>query len=100
MSEPIKVGDLAMVVFPSKCGHSCGMGRVFTVAAVTDVTPYECSECHSAGGWGAGVEEAGGKWYSMWRVKRIEPPKESLSEGDLAEQRRIHDAWQKDKQPS
>lgn len=70
----MRIGDMAMVIKPSACGHACGLGKVFTVTRVTDVAPYECAYCDRAGGWSAGVEDEQGNWYSMPRVMKIEPP--------------------------
>lgn len=102
MSEPIKVGDLVVMV-RACCSQraedrSGFFGKPFTVADIR--TPFVlCPNC----GWETTAPKAyaahnkGGVMVA-W-LKRIPPLSElegdSISEGDLAEQRRIHDTWAK-----
>ena len=74
MDKPISVGDLVMVVRPVNCGHSCGVGRAFIVRVITDCFSYQCGECSRGGGYSVGVEDEAKNWYSIGRVKRIDPP--------------------------
>lgn len=86
MSEPIKVGDLVMVVKPPPCGCTRTVGWIFTVQSFGRWTGY-CNSCKS--GYPISVmAESGIPWvlntyaFSLDRLKRIPP----LSELDDVKQ--------------
>ena len=84
MSEPIKVGDLVMVVRGNPCcGQSYSLGKIFCVAEIDTVYGSTCTFC------GAPVEYAlpaafrnvGDMTGSQLRkLKRIDPPADAVSE--------------------
>jgi hypothetical protein len=99
MSEPIKPGDLVVAIRWNPC--CCGLGIVRQVASIEHRLADGCTVCRtpSSGVRGAcAVWPTGGHAPLSW-LKRIPPLPEleydSLTDGDLAEQRRIHDAWAK-----
>lgn len=105
MNNEIKVGDLVIVVKPTPCcGNEAVVGAPFIVSRIAMAKGrFHCSHCNTT--WPSQMVADGLHKhfvYQLWRLKRIPPLEEldELSEGDLATQRRLHDAWQKDKQPS
>lgn len=77
MNEPIKVGDLIMIVKPSLC---CGcrktIGHVHTVVRDADRLPFgRCTECgHSfAHSQETSVKLDNGNYILRTRLKRIPP---------------------------
>ena len=92
MSEPIKVGDLVVVVRPSICPEAKRhhLGHVFTVARLGEaamLTPYpwciHCGRAHDVIGLFAWDDLLGGA-FSLLRLKRI-PPLSEL-EGEKREE--------------
>ena len=88
MSEPIKVGDLVVVVrYGVSCPRGCNkgtdtLGRIFSVRSV-EYMPLLCVGCDAPKGWAtAAVAESGEQVYRVERLKRIPP----LSELDDVKQ--------------
>jgi hypothetical protein len=74
MSEPIKPGDLVMVVRPSECGCRSSFGRTFRVSQVWhDITDIPCPQCgvlvRETSFAFMDTDEAG----ELFRLKRIPP---------------------------
>lgn len=78
MSEPIKAGDLVVVVKPRLCcGDTSGLGRVFVVYDV-----HQGSYCQSCRTRYEGMVAGIGLFVSceLTRLKRIDPLPESENE--------------------
>lgn len=100
--KPISVGDLVMVVrWPHGCINPViPLGKPFVVAQFR-VSSGKCAKCgrfiHNPGRRSALGATSDGAGIPLSWLKRIPPLDElegaSLAEGDLAEQRRIHDQW-------
>ena len=88
MSEPISVGDLVIVVHPSRCsGRNHNLGLIFTVIGVKrgGEIPGKCFFCggdHPEDDF-APFAEAPDGWFPFSRLRRIPP----LTELDEAERK-------------
>ena len=78
MSDPIKVGDLVMVVRYHDCEPSHGCGVVFMVEALDTARDHWCSRCNASLNDGRllvlGTRNAKKGWLSASFVKKIDPP--------------------------
>ena len=73
MSEPIKVGDLVMVVRPKSCG--CADNQIGTVHVVSGFyASCHCPSCKIHHYQNSAMLD--GKWFAIpvSRLKRIDPP--------------------------
>ena len=86
MSEPIKVGDLVVVVR----GHSCDLGLTFTVTDIHSTWEgmWSCSKCTEHWYRPESMAATTGEWSSveLSNLKRI-PPLEEL--GDVKQDEEI-----------
>ena len=77
MSEPIKVGDL-VVVIRAGC-MDANVGFVFTVTRIQEYDGAVCASCKKHHGTGRKVyhddqpAQTKGRWFSESRLKRIPP---------------------------
>lgn len=77
MSEPIKVGDLVVVVKPGPCcGTARTLGHVFCVAEIR-VASGACCECGKVYDHEAVAVYPDGSGEPLSRLKRIDPLPES-----------------------
>ena len=73
MSEPIKVGDLVMVVLPAPCcGSATDCGKVFKVSRFSSKPPH-CGNCNAPCETLACSDTPYVK-TELSRLKRIDPP--------------------------
>ena len=80
MSEPIKVGDLVMVVKKNVCGCDWSVGMVFKVIAI-DRTQAKNWCCKCGALYGPFDQAVNGVWgAALYRLKRIPPLSELESE--------------------
>lgn len=78
MSEPIKVGDLVVVVKPGPCGcgQSESIGRIFRVGEIRPARNgcTECTRCGKLTRSGAVALQTGERLvYGLYRLRRIPP---------------------------
>ena len=74
MSEPIKVGDLVIVVHPSGCcGGNNDIGTVFSVLAIQINGGGNCEYCREMHGQKLCYACCGTFWWPLRRLKRIPP---------------------------
>ena len=71
MSEPIKVGDLVMVVKLRKCGHG-RFGATYTAKELM-TTVWHCVDCKVVFPPEPGLITEEGGFTPFWRVRRIPP---------------------------
>lgn len=84
MSEPIKVGDLVYVAYPSLCcGNSDAVGRHFTVGKITHQSGF-CIFCNAPID-GAQAKLPNDSWIRCVRLKRI-PPLSELESKEIKEE--------------
>lgn len=78
MSEPIKVGDLVMVVREHSCNPGKGLGCIFVVERIEPAFHYGCEKCNwpTMDGQPLAYGRAGKyKGYiPLWRLRKSDPP--------------------------
>lgn len=73
MSEPIKVGDLVVVVKPNECGCSTSLGHIFRVDHIQG-GPNRCGTCGTAFENPLDAWQQGSDWSApVFSLKRIPP---------------------------
>lgn len=84
MDKAISVGDLVMIVRPTKCGHG-RLGAIFTVAEIRKPRGrYHCEKCKISLGNDCLVATGYGRFcIELDRLKRIPP----LSEPETTERK-------------
>ena len=84
-NEPIRVGDLVMVVKPAPCcGATKAIGVTGTVTG-NEPAPYgECTSCCAATDTTMAVKLDNGKPYLLSRLRRIPPLVEPVTQQDEA----------------
>ena len=84
MSEPIKVGDLVIVVRGNPCcGQSSILGKIFYVAEIDTVYGSTCTFCGAPAEYAlpAAFRNVGDITGTQLRkLKRIDPPADAVSE--------------------
>ena len=85
MSEPIKVGDLVMVVRPASCcGHARRMGFAFVITRIHNGS--ECATCRiEHPGMAVAIGEGMARGVRVPRLKRIPPLSELEGEKNKEE---------------
>ena len=75
MSEPIKVGDLVIVLRPSMCcpQEKPHIGRIFTVSSFETLNATPCERCGDKSTITVAIEPGSYKGYDIRRLKRIPP---------------------------
>ena len=74
MAEPIKVGDLVMIVKPTPCGCTASLGRIYRVQSIgLSRDPLECSICQAVLPQDTLAFGSKGRGSQPWRLKRIPP---------------------------
>jgi hypothetical protein len=82
MSEPIKVGDLVMIVKPAPCSCSNSLGTIFRVVRLVSRGGH-CVGCGRARPHHERAIDPAGLGTETWRLKRIDP----LTEPESVEKR-------------
>jgi hypothetical protein len=84
MSEPIKVGDLVVVVCLTDCGCRARIGSIGTVASFQD-GEADCVDCHKTLGPYLSAKWTNGWWFGVHRLKRI-PPLDEMERDQIVEE--------------